>query len=400
MGSPCLRLKPHREKSLLRRHPWVFSGALDEVLGDPAPGQTVDVLSWEGKWLARAAFSPHSQITARVWTWEEGEAIDPDFFRRRIEASAAGRSGLRSSTDAMRLVNAESDGLPGLVVDRYGRFLVAQFLSAGPERWKEEILTALRSLEGVSGIYERSDVEVREKEDLTRASGVLWGENPPDLIEIREGPWRFLVDIIHGQKTGFYLDQRESRLEIHRLLGAWFRGASVLNAFSFTGAFAVAALTGGAGRVTNVDSSAPALDLARKNLILNSLSVGNDDFTEGDVFRILRGYRDSGASFDVVILDPPKLAASRSQVERASRAYKDLNWLAFRLVRPGGCVVTFSCSGSVNEDLFQKIVFGASLDAAREVQVLGHLRQASDHPVRLSFPEGTYLKGLICRVEP
>jgi 23S rRNA (cytosine1962-C5)-methyltransferase len=299
----------------------------------------------------------------------------------------------------MRLVNAESDGLPGLVVDRYGRFLVVQFLSAGPEYWKGQILGVLQSVEGISGLYERSDVEVREKEDLTQVMGVLWGESPSGLVEIREGPWRFLVDVQNGQKTGFYLDQRESRQAVQGLVADLFPGGSVLNAFSYTGGFAVAALAGGAASVVNVDSSGAALELAKKNLSLNQLSVASEDFIEADVFRILRKYRDSGASFDMIILDPPKLAPSRSQVMRAARAYKDLNWLAFRLARPGGCVVTFSCSGAVGEDLFQKIVFGASIDAGREVQILSRLRQSRDHPVRLSFPEGDYLKGLICRVE-
>jgi len=399
MRPPCLKLKPQREKSVLRHHPWVFSGAVDQTLGAPGTGQTVEVYSSEDQWLARAAFSPHSQIVARVWTWDEAEIIDAGFFQRRIEASANRRTWLQSSTDGIRLVNAESDGLPGLVVDRYGRFLVVQFLSAGPEHWKREIVSVLQSMEGISGLYERSDVEVREKEDLPQTAGILWGETPSGPVEIVEGQWRFLVDIPGGQKTGFYLDQRESRAAVRDLVRSLLPGSQVLNAFAYTGAFAVAALAGGAERVINVDSSAAALGLAKQNLALNQRSAGREDFIEGDVFRVLRNYRDAGTSFDGIILDPPKLAPSSSQVPRAARAYKDLNWLAFRLARPGGCVVTFSCSGAVSEDLFQKIVFGASIDAGREVQILGKLRQSSDHPVRLSFPEGAYLKGLICRVE-
>lgn len=399
MKPPCLKLKPKRESSLLRRHPWVFSGAVEEIVGDPAPGKTVEIISSEGQWMARGAFSPHSQIAARVWTWEESEAIDAGFFERRIAASADRRRELQSTTDAVRLINAESDGLPGLIVDRYGRFLVVQFLSAGPECWKEQILSVLERTTGVSGLYERSDVEVREKEDLGQTTGVLRGESPSGPVEIHEGPWRFLVDIARGQKTGFYLDQRESRRAVHELVARLFPGGSVLNAFAYTGGFAVAALTAGAARVVNVDSSVAALELARKNLSLNQLTFANGDFLEADVFRLLRSYRDSGVSFDMIILDPPKLAPSRSRVARAARAYKDLNWLAFRLARPGGCVVSFSCSGAVGDDLFQKIVFGACLDAGREAQILGYLHQPQDHPVRLTFPEGAYLKGLICRVE-
>jgi 23S rRNA (cytosine1962-C5)-methyltransferase len=338
-------------------------------------------------------------------------------------------------TNAVRWVNAESDGIPGLVVDRYAQFVVCQFLTAGAEKWKNEIADVLMSQDGIIGVYERSDVDVREKEGLGQAVGLLGGLEVPDLVEIYEDMsfrgasrverearsrgtrrgisaktcevlktsqvyprWgtrndiKLFVDIKHGHKTGFYLDQRENR----EVVKQFAKDRDVLNAFCYTGAFSVAAWQGGAKSVVSLDSSAPALSLAKKNLELNALPV--DGVTEGDVFATLRTYRDSRQSFDMIILDPPKLAHSQSQIEKASRAYKDMNLLALKLLRPGGILITFSCSGSISDELFQKIIFGASLDAKREAQIIQRLSQASDHPVRLAFPEGAYLKGLVCRV--
>jgi len=402
MPSPTLILKPGREKSLLRRHPWIFSGAVARVEGEPQPGDTVEVRAADGRWLARAAYSPHSQIRARVWSFAEDETITPDFFRNRLARALAvrdARSHPHTSLPALRLVNAESDFLPGLIVDRYADWLVCQFLSAGVERWKREIVAALGELIPQAGIYERSDAEVREKEGLPLVTGPLAAfaqrrAAPPMLVEIEESGCRFLVDVQGGHKTGFYLDQRDNRA----LLAAHAAGREVLNCFAYTGGFGVLALKGGAAHVTNLDSSAPALELARRNLELNG--YGADRFTNqaGDVFAVLRHYRDARRQFDLIVLDPPKFAESQSQVARAARGYKDINLLAFKLLRPGGLLFTFSCSGAVAPALFQKIVADAAVDAGRDAQILHRMTQAADHPVALSFPEGEYLKGLVCQV--
>lgn len=391
-----LQLKPGREKSLRRRHPWIFSGAVAAVEGAPEPGESVAVVSAGGEWLACAAYSPRSQITARVWTFDRDEAVDAAFWTRRLERALAGRRGAPDfhASTAGRLVNAESDRLPGLIVDRYADWLVVQYLSAGAERWKAESVAALRALWPSTGIYERSDVDVRAKEGLAPLAGVLAGEPPPELIEIDEAGARFQVDVVHGHKTGFYLDQRENRA----LVRGQAAGQTVLNCFAYTGGFGVSALLGGAERVTQVEASGPALALARRNAELNGLAEARVEHLEGDVFVLLRQFRDARREFDVIVLDPPKFAESQSQIERAARGYKDINRLAFKLLRPGGRLITFSCSGVVEPALFQKIVADAALDAGREAQILRRLSQAPDHPVALEFPEGDYLKGLVCRV--
>ena len=398
---PSVTLKSGREKSILRRHPWIFSGAIDRVEGDPQSGETVEVCAPDGTRLAWGAFSPQSQIAIRVWTFDPREHVSPAWFRERLSRALATRSSLATSAPrndlsltAYRLVNAESDGLPGLVVDRYADWLVCQFLSAGAEYWKRDLAALLGDLVTQAGIYERSDVDVREKEGLAPTTGVLRGEAPPELVEIGEYGCRFLVDVRGGHKTGFYLDQRDNRA----LVAEYSGGREVLDAFGYTGAFGVWALKGGAVRVTHVESARAALELARRNLELNGLEAARVESVAGDVFHVLRQYRDSRRQFDLIILDPPKFAASRSQVERATRGYKDINLLAFKLLRPGGVLFTFSCSGLVTPDLFQKVVAGAALDAGREAQILRRLTQPPDHPVALNFPEGEYLKGLVCRV--
>ncbi len=396
MGMASVILKSGREKSLLRRHPWIFSGAIAEVEGTPEPGETVEILAQDRTRLARGAYSPHSQITVRVWTFNPDEEISPGFFRGRLKRAIASRRTLTEAKNltAVRLVHSESDSLPGLIVDRYGDFLVCQFLSAGSEYWKQEIVGELQDLAPHAGIYERSDLDVREKEGLPPCTGVLSGEEPPDLIEIQEGECRFLVDILHGHKTGFYLDQRENRA----LAADYAQDREVLNGFAYTGGFGVCALKGGAARVTHVESSSDALTLAARNVELNGLNASQVESVAGDVFQVLRQYRDSRREFDLIILDPPKFAESMSQIESAGRGYKDINLLAFKLLRPGGVLFTFSCSGLLAPDLFQKIVAGAALDAGREAQIIRRLTQAPDHPTLLSFPEGSYLKGLVCRV--
>ena len=393
-----LFLKPGREKSVRQKHPWIFSGAVHKVTGDPEPGETVEVYDSRGTWLARAGYSPHSQIAARVWTWDPGQAVDADFFRRLLLQAEELRNPLKDSTDGYRLVHAENDGLPGVIVDRYGGFLVVQFLSAAADHWKSTLTMLLSRLEGVQGVYERSDADVREKEHLPACAGLLSGAEPPEKITIREGGWQFLVDIREGHKTGFYLDQRDNRRILHDLVSSYLHNGNVLNVFSYTGAFAVAAYSAGAINVLNVDSSQAVLGTIREQFSVNGLTDVPEALQAGNAFEILRAFRDEKRLFDAVILDPPKFATSQKDLYKAARAYKDINWLATRITRPGGLLLTFSCSGLVSEDLFQKIVFSATLDAGRDAQIIKRLGQPMDHPVRLTFPEGQYLKGLACRI--
>lgn len=389
-------LKRGREKSLMRRHPWIFSGAIARIEGHPRAGETVDILAAEGALLARGAYSPRSQMTVRVWTFDPQEEVSPEFFADRLARAVESRAALVAGEGphGVRLVNAESDGLPGIVADRYGEYIVTQFLTTGAEYWKAAIVEALSRLPGVKGVYERSDADVREKEGLPKLAGVLAGAEPPDLVEIREGPCRFLVDIKRGHKTGFYLDQRENRA----MIAEFARDAAALNCFSYTGGFGMAALAAGAAAATNVDSSGPALELAQRNAELNGFDASMLENVEGDAFTVLRKWRDAGRVFDLVVLDPPKFAESKANLARASRGYKDINLLAFKLLGPGGVLFTFSCSGLMSPELFQKIVSDAALDAGCEAQIVRRLGQASDHPTLLSFPESSYLKGFICRV--
>jgi len=389
-------LKPGREGSLKRRHPWVFSGAVGGVSGCPELGDTVQVESRDGEWLAAGSFSPESQIAVRIWTFDQEEGPSPSFFRTRLQRAAEARLLLFQGREpaAYRLVNAESDGLPGLVVDRYRDFLVCQFLAAGVERWKETIVACLAELAAWTGIYERSDPAVRGKEGLPCSTGPLLGAAPPELLEIEEGPCRFLVDVRQGHKTGFYLDQRKNRA----FLGEMSSGAEVLNCFAYTGAFGIRAVKGGAATVTNVEASAAAVAMMRRHADLNVMDDSRFVCMQADVFQALRKYRKEGRRFDIVVLDPPKFAESRSQLPQAARGYKDINLLAFQLLRTAGLLLTFSCSGHVQPELFQKIVADAALDAGRDAQIVGRLGQCPDHPVALNFPEGAYLKGLACRV--
>ena len=389
---PALLLKPGREKSLLRRHPWIFSGAIARAEGNPGLGDTVDILSSRGDFLARAAYSPFSQIRARVWTFVD-ERVEEGLLRRHVQAALERRTalGLDSSTSAFRLIHAESDLLPGLIVDRYADVLVMQCLTAGAELWREPLADLLLEETGAKAIYERSDADVRELEGLPQRAGPLRGK-PPARVQIREYGLQFVVDIEKGHKTGFYLDQRENR----HLLQDFCAGKEVLNCFCYTGAFTVHALAAGAESVLSVDTSAEALGLGQENVDLNKLPEGRAEWAAADVFQALRKYRDEARSFDVIILDPPKFAPTLAQAERAARGYKDINLLAFKLLRPGGVLFTFSCSGGVDAALFQKIVASAALDAAVDAAILRTMTQAPDHPVLLSFPEGAYLKGLVC----
>ena len=389
-----MTLKAGREKSLLRRHPWIFSGSVAGVRGTPAPGTTVEIVTARGERLGRAAYSPASQILGRVWTFDPDEEVDEAFFARRIAGAIALRRDLRlgAVTDATRLVHAESDGLPGVVVDRYGPTLVLQCLTAGAEAWKGVIAKALAEATGCAEIYERSDPEVRAREDLPPAVGPLRG-SPLTALTITEHGLRFRVDVAAGQKTGFFLDQRKNRDRLR----AFADGRDVLDCFCYTGGFAVNALAGGARSVLAVDASAAALALVRANAAENGLDQGRLETQESDVFKLLRRFRDEGRDFDLIVLDPPKFAPTAAQAEKASRGYKDINLLAFKLLRPGGLLFTFSCSGGVDAALFQKIVASAALDAGVDALILESLSQAADHPVSVHFPQGAYLKGLVCR---
>jgi 23S rRNA (cytosine1962-C5)-methyltransferase len=391
---PALILKAGREKSLLRRHPWIFSGAVQEVEGEPVSGETVDLLSSNRQFLARASYSPTSQIRARIWTFLPNEPVDAEFFRRKIRAAIETRQrlGIASQANAFRLIYAESDGIPGLIVDGYGDVLVFQSLTAGSEFWKETLADVLLEETEFSTIYERSDADVRELEGLEPTVGLLRGNLSSPVFPITEHNRQFNVNLESGHKTGFYLDQRSNRLRVRELA----KDKDVLDCFCFTGGFTINALAGGAKSTLSVDSSAEALALAKQNIELNNLSVEKTNFLEGDVFQLLRKFRDENRSFDMIVLDPPKFAPTAAQVERAARAYKDINLLAFKLLRSSGILVTFSCSGGVEAGLFQKIIAGAALDAGVDAQIVEHLSQGPDHPVSLHFPEGTYLKGLIC----
>jgi 23S rRNA (cytosine1962-C5)-methyltransferase len=397
-------LKRGREKPVRQGHPWIFSGAIERLPPAVADGAIADVVSSDGAWLARGYVNRRSQIQVRLLTWAHDEAVDDDFWARRLRAAISARTAMPELADATayRLVNAESDGLPGLTVDRYGDFLVMQAGTLAIDQRKERIAAQLLALTGCRGVVERSEMATRRQEGLSAANGLLAGAAPPDRLEVGEGGLRFFVDLAHGQKTGFYTDQRDNR----RRVAAWCRGRRVLNAFSYTGAFAVYALASGAAHVTNVDSSVEALELAEANLARNGFDPDRQsEQIAGDVFDVLRdwqgGAAGSGELFDLIVLDPPKFAHSQAQVERALRGYKEINRLALQLLRPGGILATFSCSGLVSADLFQKVVFSAAVDAigpGQPPQILAWLRQSSDHPVALTFPEAEYLKGLICRV--
>ncbi len=386
-------LKPGRDKSLRQRHPWVYSGAIADVEDAPRPGDTVALCSADGASLAVAAWSPASNIRARVWSFDPGAVIDPAFFVARIRAAMHARSGLLDAKHTgCRLVHGESDGLPGFVVDRYGEVAVAQFLSAGAEAWRGALVDAVRDASGCSVIYERSDADVRTLEGLDARSGPILG-TPRVPLGFVEGGLSYRVDVARGQKTGFFLDQRDNRARIRSLAA----NRDVLDCFCYTGGFTVAALAGGARSVLAIDSSGDALTLARANVADNGLPGACAEWRDADVFAELRALRDARAGFDLVVLDPPKLAPTAQHAPKAARAYKDVNLLALKLLRPGGLLATFSCSGGVSTDLFQKIVAGAALDARADAAIVGRFGASADHPVALNFPEGEYLKGLLVR---
>jgi 23S rRNA (cytosine1962-C5)-methyltransferase len=392
-----LVLNPGKERSLLRRHPWVFAGSVARLDGRARPGDTVDVVSEDGRMFGRAAWSPQSQIRARMWTFAPDLSIDHAFFKRTVAAAVARRAThpLLATQDGQRLIHGESDGLPGVIADRFGDVVVMQLTSAGADKWRDAIIAALVQATACKAIYERSDSEVRALEGLEPVSGCVYGTLPDAPLTIVEHGVRMEVDVVAGHKTGFYLDQRDNRL----LTGTLARDRAVLNCFCYTGGFSLQALAGGAASVLSIDSSAPALAAAQRNITLNpQLDGARAEWRQADVFEALRALKAEGRRFDLIVLDPPKFAPSAAHAERASRAYKDINLFGFRLLNPGGLLMTYSCSGGIGLELFQKIVAGAASDAGVDARILHRLTAAPDHPVGLAVPEGEYLKGLAVQV--
>lgn len=389
-------LKKGREKSVLRNHPWIFSGAIDKEEKDIKDGEEVEVYSRENRWLARGIFSGQSQIRVRLFAFNNKEKLDKEFIRNKILSAADLRNKLNFiDSSVYRLFFSESDGIPGLIIDKYDKIFVCMFLSVGAEKFKKEIVEVLVEEFSPESIYERSDSEVRLKEGLSLTKGLLYGKEPPDLVEVIENKLKILVDIKNGHKTGFYIDQRNNRF----ILGNYSEKKEILNCFSYTGGFAISALLNNALHVTNIDSSADALEMARKNLILNNISESRFTNVEGDVFKELRALATEERKFDIVILDPPKFADSKSNVYKAARGYKDINFNALKLIQKGGLLFSFSCSGLISTELFQKIIADAAVDAGRNLKFIEQLRQAQDHPVSSNFPESMYLKGFVAYVE-
>ncbi|MFZ2393843.1 MAG: class I SAM-dependent rRNA methyltransferase [Rhodoferax sp.] len=386
-----VRLRAGKERSLLRRHPWIFESAIAKGRGDA--GETVRVESDQGQFLGWAAFSPASKIRARVWSFDEAQRIDAAFFSAACARAVQARTRFDIPSNAMRLVHGESDGLPGLIVDRYGDTLVAQFTSSGVERWKDVIADALLAATGLAKLYERSDASSRALEGLPEATGWLRGQGEVELI-LQEHDWQLAVNIAEGHKTGFYLDQRDSRKRFADYARR-LKFERVLNCYCYTGGFTVAALNGGAAHVSSIDSSGPALEKAAANVALNGFAASRASFLDADVNASLRQCIDQGRSFDAIVLDPPKFAPTVAHAERAARAYKDINRLAFKLLEPGGVLFTYSCSGGISADLFHKIVASAGCDAGVDGYIHERMGGAPDHPMTVNFPEGEYLKGLV-----
>ncbi len=388
-------LKRGKEKAVLQKHPWVFSGALQQVQGKTENGDLVKLTSEKGDFLAYGHYNDSSRVAVRLLSWEETLVPDDNWWRQRLQLAVAARANvLKGGTSTCRLVFSESDYLPGLIVDQYGEYLSLQILTSGVERMKPVILEELQKLTGVKGIFDKSDLSARAHDGLTASGGLLWGEAPPDFVEVKENGINYHINIVEGQKSGFYCDQRENR----RILASYAKGRKVLDCFSYSGGFSLNALANGASSVVSVDSSVPALETLKKNVQLNGFDASKSEVIQNDVNKQLRLFKEQHEKFDVVVLDPPKYAPSRSALDRAARAYKDLNRLGMQILGSGGLLATFSCSGAVDRTTFKQIIAWAALDAGKEVQIIHQFGQPEDHPIRISFPEGEYLKGLLCRV--
>jgi len=390
--SASLHLKADRDRSLKRGHPWILSGAVAKVEGDPQPGDTVRIIAVNGTELATASYSPFSALRARVWSFDPNVEITAGFIAETINKAVAQRSADPELTHTCRLIFGDADGLPGLTVDRYGEVAVMEINSVGIERWRDAVVSTLMKVEGITCVYERSEGADREREGLTVRNGLAAGTLPAKIYAI-EGNEKYIVNVEEGHKTGFYIDQRDSR----KLVASLAPGLRILNVFGYTGSFGIVAAKNGAASVTTVESSGPALELAKQNAELNGVDVG--EVIEGDAFEVLRRMRDRRAEFDLIILDPPKYSASAKHIERATRKYKDINLVGIKLLAPGGKLMTFSCSQSMDTDLFQKVVAGAAVDAKRDLRIIRRLGQPVDHPVHLHFPESEYLKGLLLQAD-
>ena len=390
--SASLHLKADRDRSMKRGHPWILSGAVAKVDGDPQPGDTVRIIAANGTELATASYSPFSALRARVWSFDPNVEITAGFIAETINKAVAQRTADPELTHTCRLIFGDSDGLPGLTVDRYGEVAVMEINSVGIERWRDAVVSTLMKIEGITCVYERSEGADREREGLTVRNGLAAGVLPAKIYAI-EGNEKYIVNVEDGHKTGFYIDQRDSR----KLVASLAPGLRVLNVFGYTGSFGIVAAKNGAASVTTVESSGPALELAKQNAELNGVDVG--EVIEGDAFEVLRRMRDRRAEFDLIILDPPKYSASAKHIERATRKYKDINLVGIKLLAPGGKLMTFSCSQSMDTDLFQKVVAGAAVDAKRDLRIVRRLGQPVDHPVHLHFPESEYLKGLLLQAD-
>ncbi len=391
-----IKLKKGKEKAVYQRHPWVFSGALDKVKGKPENGDVVKVLDAQGEFLAYGYYNDQSRVAVRLLEWDENVSIDEAWYEQKVNTAINGRAHLlaNEATTACRLIFSEADFLPGLIVDRYTDFLSVQILSSGIEKAKETIIKVLVKRLQPKGIFDRSDATARTHEGITAENGLLWGENPAEFIEVKENGIKYHINIAEGQKSGFYCDQRDNR----SILASYSKGKTVLDCFSYSGGFSLNAFVQGAAEVTSVDSSALAIETLKQNMVLNQFDAAKHIAIQSDVNKQLRQFNDEGKKFDVVVLDPPKYAPSRSALDRAARAYKDLNRRGLMLLESGGLLATFSCSGAVDIETFKQIIAWAALDAGKEVQIIKQFCQPEDHPVRLSFPEGEYLKGLLLRV--
>lgn len=391
-----IKLKKGKEKAVYQRHPWIFSGAIDKVKGKPENGDIVGVVDTNGEFLAYGYYNDQSRVAVRLIEWGEKVTIDADWYAQRIKTAIESRKHLleNKNTTAHRLIFSEADFLPGLIVDRYGDFLSVQILSSGIEKAKNIIIDALIKLLQPKGIFDRSDATARTHEGITAENGLLWGETPAEFIEVKENGIKYHINIAEGQKSGFYCDQRDNR----KILASYTKGKTVLDCFSYSGGFSLNALAQGAAEVTSIDSSALAISTLKQNIILNGFATDRYTAIQNDVNKQLRQFNEEGKKFEVVVLDPPKYAPSRSALDRAARAYKDLNRRGLMLLESGGLLATFSCSGAVDIETFKQIIAWAALDADKEVQIIYQFCQPEDHPVRLSFPEGEYLKGLLVRV--
>ncbi|RZF59468.1 class I SAM-dependent rRNA methyltransferase [Sphingobacterium corticibacterium] len=384
-----------KEKAAWQLHPWIFSGAIKTVDGKPTNGTVVKVFNVDKEFVAYGVYNAHSRVAVRLLEWNQEFPIDERWWRHRIQRAVALRTHLLTDqNDTVRLVFAEADFLPGLIVDKYGDFLSVQIHSSGIEAVKTIIVDELVQLLQPKGIYERSDLNARQHEGLPDANGLLYGEKPSDFVDVIENGIRYQINIIEGQKSGFYCDQRDNR----SLTAQYVKGKRVLDCFCYTGGFTLNALKSGASAVVSVDSSALAIETLQKNLVFNKLDAAVHSTVQADVNKYLRQLGEEGEKFDVIILDPPKYAPSRSALDKAARAYKDLNRRALLLLESGGLLATFSCSGAMDIDTFKQVVAWAALDAAKEIQFIRQFSQPEDHPVRASFPEGEYLKGLLVRV--